>query len=57
LPGDFAKEFIKAMGCLTNVLSVNPDDKTAQLYIERCARFIVQGVPEDWQGIEVMENK
>jgi len=45
------------MGCLTNVLSVNPDDKTAQLYIERCARFIVQGVPEDWQGIEVMENK
>lgn len=53
----FAREFIKAMGCLTQVLAVHPDDKTAQLYVERCARFISQGVPEDWQGVEIIDNK
>ena len=53
----FAREFIKAMGCLTQVLAVHPNDKTAQLYVERCARFISQGVPEDWQGVEIIDNK
>lgn len=52
-----AKEFIKAMGCLTQVLTVHPDDKTAHFYVERCAKFITQGVPDDWQGVEVMESK
>jgi class 3 adenylate cyclase len=53
----FGREFIKAMGCWTQVLGVNPDDKTAQLYIERCAKYISQGVPADWEGVEVFETK
>ena len=53
----FAKEFIKAMGDFTSVLEINPHDQTVQLYVERCARFITQGVPADWQGVEVMEQK
>jgi adenylate cyclase len=53
----FERQFIKAMGCFTQVLDGNPVDKTAQLYVERCARFISQGVPEDWQGVEIMDTK
>ena len=53
----FAKEFVAAAGCFKKVLAVSPDDKTAQLYLERSAQFMVQGVPEDWQGIEIMESK
>jgi adenylate cyclase len=53
----FSREFIKAMGDFTQVLAVNPDDKAAQLYVERCAGFISQGVPECWQGVEVVDSK
>jgi two-component system sensor histidine kinase ChiS len=53
----FAKEFITAMGFFTQVLACNPNDKTAQLYVERCARFISQGVPDDWEGVEIMDTK
>jgi hypothetical protein len=39
------------------VLKINPQDKTAKLYLERSAQFMVNGVSADWQGIEVLENK
>ncbi len=53
----FDRQFIKAMGFFTQVLAGNPIDKTAQLYVERCARFISQGVPEGWAGVEIMDTK
>jgi len=53
----FVREFIKAAACFKKVLTVNPDDKTAKLYLERSAQFMVQGVPGDWQGVETMESK
>ncbi len=53
----FAKEFIEAAACFKQVLTLNTDDKTVQLYLERSAQFMVQGVPDDWQGVETMESK
>lgn len=53
----FDRQFIQAMGNFTQVLAGNPNDKTAQLYVERCARFISQGVPNDWAGVEIMDTK
>ncbi len=53
----FAREFIEAAACFKKVLTLNADDKTAQLYLERSAQFMVQGVPDDWQGVETMESK
>ena len=53
----FAREFIQAAACFKKVLTLNPDDKTAKLYLERSAQFMVQGVPDDWQGVETMESK
>ncbi len=52
-----AKEFAEAIVCFKNVLKINQADKPAQLYLEKAARFIVDGVPDDWQGIEKMGMK
>jgi signal transduction histidine kinase/class 3 adenylate cyclase len=53
----FAKEFTEAAVYFKKVLKVNPVDKTAQRYLERSAHFMVQGVPENWEGVEAMEGK
>ncbi len=36
---------------------VNPEDKTADLYFKRCAGLMVQGVSDDWDGVEKLETK
>jgi len=53
----FEKEFAEAAVFFKKALKINPADKTARLYFERSAQFMVQGVPEDWEGVEAMESK
>jgi two-component system sensor histidine kinase ChiS len=53
----FAREFAQAVVCFKNVLNVHAEDKTAEIYLRRAARFVVEGVPEDWEGVEAMESK
>ncbi len=53
----FAKEFADAAKCFKQVLAVHTQDKPAQLYLERSKYFLAQGVPDGWQGVEVMESK
>lgn len=53
----FDKEFAEAAVCFKQVLQTLPQDKTARLYLERSSRFMVQGVPDDWEGVETMETK
>jgi len=53
----YAKEFAEAAVCFKQVLKTNPDDKTADLYLKRSAQFMVQGVPDDWDGVETLEHK
>jgi two-component system sensor histidine kinase ChiS len=53
----FAKDFAEASVCFKNVLKANSGDKTARLYLERSAQFMVQGVPEEWEGVEAVESK
>ena len=53
----YKKEFAEAAVCFKQVLKTNPDDKTAKLYLERSAQFMVQGVPDDWDGVETLEHK
>ncbi|MFQ5630159.1 MAG: ATP-binding protein, partial [bacterium] len=52
-----AKEFAEASVCFNKVLQKNPEDKTTKLYLERSAQFMVQGVPDGWEGVEAMEGK
>lgn len=52
-----AKEFAEAAVCFKQIRKVNPDDKTADLYLKRAAHFMIQGVPEEWDGVETLEHK
>jgi adenylate cyclase len=53
----FSREFDQAVVCFKSVLKIHPNDKTAELYLRRSARFVVEGVPEAWEGVETMESK
>jgi adenylate cyclase len=39
------------------VLAINPDDKAAQLYVERCNRLSTDPPPEEWRGVYIMDHK
>ncbi len=50
-------EFKAAKICFYQVLAVNPDDKTAALYLERVNHLIEKGVPENWSGAWTLTQK
>lgn len=47
----YDRKFSEASVQFNQVLQTNPDDKAARIYLERSARYMVSGVPEDWEGI------
>jgi two-component system sensor histidine kinase ChiS len=53
----FARRFPEAAVSLKKVLETFPDDKTARRYLENAARYMVEGVEEDWSGVEQMTEK
>ncbi len=53
----FAKDFAEAVKCFTDVLKVMPGDLTTKHYLERSAKFLLEGVPDDWQGIRTIDKK
>ncbi|MCK5076582.1 MAG: adenylate/guanylate cyclase domain-containing response regulator, partial [Calditrichia bacterium] len=53
----FNKEFAESVVCFKEILKVNPDDKASKLYLERSARFVVDGIPKGWRGIEKFDIK
>ena len=53
----FSKDFATAVVLFKQVLKRNPDDKAANLYLKNSANFVVNDVPDDWEGVEVMFSK
>lgn len=53
----YDKKFAEASVKFSLILEENPDDKAARLYLERSARFMVEGVPADWAGVEALTSK
>jgi adenylate cyclase len=51
------REFGAAAKLFNRVLAINPADKTAKLYVERCAQLQQDPPPEDWAGVWVMDSK
>jgi two-component system sensor histidine kinase ChiS len=49
--------FEKAAEKFREVLQKHPTDKTAAIYLERCQKYAVQGVPNDWTGVETLTTK
>lgn len=50
-------QFSNALELFIKVISENPEDKAASLYIKRCKKIIKEGTPENWDGIEIIDNK
>lgn len=51
------KRFNEALNIYKDILSINPSDKAVNLFIDRCKRNIVNGVSENWYGVEEMTEK
>ena len=53
----FNKKFTEAAIGLKKVSNELPGDRTVDRYLENAARFLIQGVPENWDGVEEMLQK
>ena len=51
------KLFSEAMINFTELHKINPLDKALTVYQERCEKNIKFGIPEDWDGVEVLNFK
>ena len=53
----FNREFPEATATLNKVLKINSEDHSARLFLNKASKYILEGVPEDWDGIEIMSFK
>jgi NMT1/THI5 like len=53
----YARKFSQASVSFDRVLEQDPEDKAARIYLKRCAHHMVNGVPDEWTGIEVLNRK
>ena len=53
----FNRQFGKAAECFKRVLAVHEGDKAAQYYLDKSVNYIVNGVAEEWNGVEEMVMK
>ncbi|MCP3931882.1 MAG: response regulator [Bacteroidetes bacterium] len=53
----FAKDFPGASAAFGAVLQANRNDKVAQMFLSKAARYSHEGVPDDWTGVEMMVAK
>lgn len=53
----FEREFPQAAATFDTVLKMNPNDSPAQFFLNRSSGFILNGVPDDWSGVEIMTFK
>jgi hypothetical protein len=51
------QDFEKSMYKFMEILKINENDLAAKLYIQRCKRYMEQGLPSDWDGAEAIDYK
>jgi adenylate cyclase len=50
-------EWDKAIGAFREALALNPQDKLAQIYVDRCAYMKNHPPGDNWDGVYVMKSK
>jgi DNA-binding response OmpR family regulator len=53
----YDRKFSEASVKFNQVLEKNSEDRAARIYLKRSANYMVNGVPEDWTGVEVLTQK
>jgi two-component system sensor histidine kinase ChiS len=50
----YKRRFSEASVQFNQVLQKNPEDMAARIYLKRCAKYMVNGVSDDWSGVETL---
>jgi class 3 adenylate cyclase len=53
----YRKEFPEASVVFNNIIKQNKEDKAAEYFYKRAAKFALESVPDDWTGIERWDVK
>ncbi|MCL4158557.1 UNVERIFIED_CONTAM: hypothetical protein GTU68_052522 [Idotea baltica] len=53
----YGRQFHDALDLFEKILQINPKDRVVRLFHQKASEFMVEGVPEDWTGVEKMERK
>ena len=53
----FKKDFSTAIGLFSEVLKINKQDMVTGMYLQKAAKYLANGVPENWNGVEQMVDK
>lgn len=53
----FDREFAQATATFDQILKVNPKDRSTRLFMTKASEYLIKGVPDDWDGVEVMTFK
>ena len=53
----YDRKFSEASVKFNQVLGKNPEDRAARIYLKRSANYMVNGVPDDWTGVEILTQK
>ena len=53
----YDRKFSEASVQFNKVLEKHPEDRAARIYLKRSANYMVNGVPDDWTGVEVLTQK
>jgi len=52
-----SREFADATAIFNKILKSSQEDRVADYFRNRAARFTIEGVPDDWDGVERLETK
>ncbi len=53
----YDRKFSEASVKFNQVLEKNPEDRAARIYLKRSANYMVNGVADDWTGVEILIQK
>jgi adenylate cyclase len=53
----FKREFTEAISGFKKALTIRPSDASAQLFVERCEKYLRHPPAQDWDGAFVVEEK
>jgi hypothetical protein len=53
----YKKHFSESIEIFQEIISKNPGDNIADMFLKRIEKLNSMNVPEDWDGIEVMVSK
>jgi class 3 adenylate cyclase len=51
------QKFVQSQQIFEKIIQINPQDQAAMLYVLRCEKYQKYGVPEQWEGVEAIDEK